>query len=604
MCGITSYVGPRDAASVVLDGLTRLEYRGYDSAGIVSFDAGTTTTLKRAGKLANLQSAMAEQHLPGHRAVGHTRWATHGRPTNENAHPHVSEDGRLALVHNGIIENHAELRNRLEALGHVFTSETDSETLVHLIEEHDEGDLLTAVQEALKQVEGAYALVVAHAEGEGIVVARATSPLVIGLGDGEQFIASDVSALLPYTDRVVYLSDGEVAVVNETAVTLYGADGAERSLDVDVIDWDADAADKGGWPHYMLKEIYEQPTVLQNTLAERFNEAGDDVTLDLTLDPATFDRIVVVAAGTASYAGMVGEAFLERLARIPCEVQVASEFRYAEPILDERTLVVAVSQSGETIDTLEAVREAKRAGAKTLAILNVRGSSIAREVDDILYIHAGPEIGVASTKAYLAMLAAFALLAVWVGRTRGALDAERAKAWIEELRTAPARVEEVLQRRPAVQDAVPLLDDARGVLYLGRGVNVASAFEGALKLKEITYLHAEAYPTGEMKHGPIALIDAATPVVALAPEGRLHAKTLSNLQEVRARDGRVLAIASDGDEAIASHADVILTVPRTSELLSPMLLAVPMQLLAYETAVRLGRDVDQPRNLAKSVTVE
>ncbi len=604
MCGITSYVGPRDAASVVLDGLTRLEYRGYDSAGIVSFDAGTTTTLKRAGKLANLQSAMAEQHLPGHRAVGHTRWATHGRPTNENAHPHVSEDGRLALVHNGIIENHAELRNRLEALGHVFTSETDSETLVHLIEEHDEGDLLTAVQEALKQVEGAYALVVAHAEGEGIVVARATSPLVIGLGDGEQFIASDVSALLPYTDRVVYLSDGEVAVVNETAVTLYGPDGAERSLDVDVIDWDADAADKGGWPHYMLKEIYEQPTVLQNTLAERFNEAGDDVTLDLTLDPATFDRIVVVAAGTASYAGMVGEAFLERLARIPCEVQVASEFRYAEPILDERTLVVAVSQSGETIDTLEAVREAKRAGAKTLAILNVRGSSIAREVDDILYIHAGPEIGVASTKAYLAMLAAFALLAVWVGRTRGALDAERAKAWIEELRTAPARVEEVLQRRPAVQDAVPLLDDARGVLYLGRGVNVASAFEGALKLKEITYLHAEAYPTGEMKHGPIALIDAATPVVALAPEGRLHAKTLSNLQEVRARDGRVLAIASDGDEAIASHADVILTVPRTSELLSPMLLAVPMQLLAYETAVRLGRDVDQPRNLAKSVTVE
>ena len=604
MCGITSYVGPRDAASVVLDGLTRLEYRGYDSAGIVSFDAGTTTTLKRAGKLANLQSAMADQHLPGHRAVGHTRWATHGRPTNENAHPHVSEDGRLALVHNGIIENHAELRHRLEALGHVFTSETDSETLVHLIEEHHEGDLLTAVQATLKQVEGAYALVVAHAEGEGLVVARATSPLVIGLGDGEQFIASDVSALLPYTDRVVYLRDGEVAMVTETDVTLYGPDGAERPLDMDVIDWDADAADKGGWPHYMLKEIYEQPTVLQNTLAERFNEAGDDVALDLTLDPATFDRIVVVAAGTASYAGMVGEAFLERLARIPCEVQVASEFRYAEPILDERTLVVAVSQSGETIDTLEAVREAKRAGAKTLAILNVRGSSIAREVDDVLYIHAGPEIGVASTKAYLAMLAAFALLAVWMGRARGALDAERAKAWIEELRTAPARVEEVLQRRSAVQDAVPMLDDARGVLYLGRGVNVASAFEGALKLKEITYLHAEAYPTGEMKHGPIALIDAATPVVALAPEGSLHAKTLSNLQEVRARDGRVLAIASDGDDAIASHADVVLRVPRTSELLSPMLLAVPMQLLAYETAVRLGRDVDQPRNLAKSVTVE
>jgi len=606
MCGISSYVGPRDATPIVLDGLARLEYRGYDSAGIVTFHDGVTTSLKKAGKLRVLQEAVAEAQPAGNRAIGHTRWATHGRPNDANAHPHANEDGDLAIVHNGIIENHAQLRRVLEARGHTFQSETDSEVLVHLIEEHleTESDLVKAVQSALRSVEGAYAMVVAHAQLPGLVVARSTSPLVLGLGNDEQFVASDVSALLPYTRRVIYLKDGETAHVLEEGVTLFDAMGVEQELNVEEVDWDADAADKGGWPHFMLKEIFEQPAVLQNTLANRFSDEGDDVLLPLAIDPNEIDRIIIVAAGTASYAGMVGEALLERLARIPSEVHVASEFRYSDPIVDERTLVIAVSQSGETIDTLEALREAKRGGAPTLGIVNVRGSSIVREVDDVVFIEAGPEIGVASTKAYSAMLAAFSLLALRFAIARGRLDPEEAKARISELRAIPARVEETLARRDAVREVITALDDARGVLYLGRGMNVASAFEGALKLKEITYIHAEAYATGEMKHGPIALIDRRTPVVALAPQGALHGKTLSNLQEVRARDGIVIAIASDGDEAITDHADHVLRIPRCDELWSPILLAVPMQFLAYETAVRLERDVDQPRNLAKSVTVE
>ncbi len=606
MCGIVAYVGERSAAEVVVDGLRRLEYRGYDSSGVVvSPGAGADLrVVKRAGKLKALEGALVGHQLDGHLALGHTRWATHGRPSDANAHPHLSEDGRLAVIHNGIIENYLPLREALTASGHVFESETDSEVLVHLIEHDFEGDLAAAMRSALRQVRGAYALVAMHSDRDEVVAARATSPLVIGLGDGEQWLASDVPALLPYTRRVVYLLDGDVAVMTRAGVRITDLDGATVDRPVEIIDWDAEAAEKGGYDHFMLKEIEEQPSVLQQTLGGRFRPDGLDVDLDLGLDPMRIDRVVVTAAGTASYAGMVGAAMIESLARLSATVEVASELRYRDPVMDARTLVIAVSQSGETIDTLEAVREAKRRGARTLAVLNVKGSSLSREVDDVLFVHAGPEIGVASTKAYMAMLAAFGLLAIRLGRGRGTLDDERVGELVAGLRALPHAVEEALATRDRVRALAERMASARSALFLGRGINVATAFEGALKLKEISYVHAEAYPMGEMKHGPIALIEPSVPVVAIATDSARYDKTVANLQEVRARDGIVIAIASEGDEVIKAHADEVVFVPRVMELLSPLVNVVPLQLLAYETALALGRDVDQPRNLAKSVTVE
>ncbi|MEJ2292050.1 MAG: glutamine--fructose-6-phosphate transaminase (isomerizing) [Deinococcales bacterium] len=617
MCGIVGYIGGREAAEVILDGLARLEYRGYDSAGIVVAGPGADGSphldaVKRAGKLSALQGALTGKPLHGGLGLGHTRWATHGKPNDVNAHPHLSEDGRLAVIHNGIIENYLTLRERLTASGHRFASESDTEVLVHLIEEHYQARagtagptrLVEAVRGALAEVQGAYALVVTHVDHDIIVAARATSPLVIGVGDGETFLASDVPALLPYTRRVVFLEDGDLAVLSCQGVEVSGFDGATRSRQVTTIAWDAEAAEKGGYEHFMLKEIFEQPTALQNTLADRLAGNGTDVRLGLGLDPTAIDRVVITAAGTAYYAGCVGEVLMERLARLPVKVEVASEFRYRDPVVDARTLCVVVSQSGETIDTLEALREAKRRGAQTLAILNVQGSSISREADDVLYIHAGPEIGVASTKVYTAMLVAFALLAVHLGRARGTLSDAPAAELVHGLRELPQRIEEALARRPEAARVAERFKDRRDYLFLGRGINVPTALEGALKLKEISYIHAEAYATGEMKHGPIALIDDAMPVVAVATASQLYDKTVSNLQEVRARDGTVIALASDGDDVIARHADEVLYVPHVHELLSPVVNVVPLQLLAYETALRLGRDVDKPRNLAKSVTVE
>jgi len=593
---------------VIIDGLARLEYRGYDSAGLaVRGDAGPLQTVKRAGKLSVLRGALADNLPHGCLGVGHTRWATHGRPNDVNAHPHTSEDGRLAVIHNGIIENYVELRAELSSRGHVFASETDTEVLVHLIEEAhavQPDSLGAAVRAALTRVRGAYALVVAHANHDVLVAARNTSPLVIGLADGETFLASDVPALLPYTRDVIYLQDGDVAELGADGVSITDLSGAPMHREPSRVEWDAEAAEKGGFAHYMLKEIFEQPTVLQNTLFGRFVGNDKDVELGLSLDPASIDRVVITAAGTASFAGEVGATLLRRLARLDAVVEVASEYRYSEPVVTPSTLCVVVSQSGETIDTLEAMREAKRRGARTLAVLNVKGSSISREVDDVLYIHAGPEIGVASTKAYLGMVAAFALLALWLGRARGEVDDATAREYHRALRELPGQVERILAERDAVREVVEEFMGARSALYLGRGVNVATAMEGALKLKEISYIHAEAYPTGEMKHGPIALVDHNLPVVAVATASGQYEKTVSNLQEVKARDGRLIVVANEDDEGIGQHARHVLRVPRTLELLSPLLNAVPLQLLAYEVACRLGRDVDQPRNLAKSVTVE
>lgn len=607
MCGIVGYVGHRQAADVIVDGLTRLEYRGYDSAGVVispRTEESQLDMIKRAGKLSVLKEALGDTPLAGTLGLGHTRWATHGKPNDSNAHPHLSEDNKLAIIHNGIIENYLELKEGLVQRGHIFLSETDTEVMVHLIEEQYQGDLVAAVRSALKLVTGAYALVVSHADHDVIVAARATSPMVLGLGENENFVASDVPALLPYTREVIFLHDGDMALIRQENITLTDFDGNPVERETSLIDWDAEAAEKSGYPHYMLKEIYEQPTVLQNTFGGRFVGNGTDVQLDLNLDPMSINRVVVTACGTASYAGMVGEYLIERMARLPVEVEVASEFRYRKPVLDDKTLCVVVSQSGETIDTLEALREAKRQGAKTLAILNVKGSSISREVDDTLYIHAGPEIGVASTKAYLAMVAAFELLAIYLGRARGTLSDTDAAEIIKSLRATPGLIEEALKEREAIAKVAEQFKDYKDFLFLGRGINFPTALEGALKLKEISYIHAEAYATGEMKHGPIALIDDNMPVVCVATASELYEKTVSNIQEVRARDGVVIALANHGDESIKNHADHIIYAPKTHEMVSPLVNVIAMQILAYETANRLELDVDQPRNLAKSVTVE
>ncbi|WP_288433338.1 glutamine--fructose-6-phosphate transaminase (isomerizing) [uncultured Deinococcus sp.] len=606
MCGIVGYIGTRQAQDVLISGLSKLEYRGYDSAGVAVGDGACIAVRKKAGKLANLQGELAGAPLPGTLGIGHTRWATHGLPNDTNAHPHATEDGKIVIIHNGIIENYLPLKEGLIARGHTFKSETDSEVLAHLIEEAYSGDLYEAVRAALSQVRGAYGIVVTHVDHREIVAARTVSPMVMGVGEGEMFLASDVPALLPYTRNMVFLHDGDMVVLHDDGFRVTDLAGNELKRDIEHIDWDAEAAEKGGYDSYMMKEIYEQPNALTNTLIGRLHDDTGEVNLDINLDPASFKRISIIACGTAYYAGMVGEYLIEQLARIPVDIDVASEYRYRDPLVSEHTLAIVMSQSGETIDTLEALREAKKFGAKTLGIINAKGSSMTREVDDTLYIHAGPEIGVASTKAYTSMVSAMLMLALWLGRARGTLTEDQSRELLHAARELPRLVEESLtpERVENVRAIAEKYADARDFLFLGRGVNSPTAYEGALKLKEISYIHAEAYAAGEMKHGPIALIDEHMPVVVVATESKLLEKTISNVQEVRARKGKVILVLSEGDTENARYGDDVIYVPRAHEMVSPVVNAVALQLLAIFIAEKLGKDVDKPRNLAKAVTVE
>ena len=612
MCGIVGYTGGRPAAALVLEGLKRLEYRGYDSAGLAVIDGKRLEVVKAPGKITALEQAIGHRLPSGHTALAHTRWATHGAPTEANAHPHVDCGGTLALVHNGIIENAGALRTALTQRGHRFRSETDTEVLAHLIEElHGSGAMLAdAVAAALQQVEGTYGIAVLSArEPDTIVAARRGSPLLvaIGQGGGEHFIASDASAVLSHTRSVVYLDDGEIAVARPDEYRILDHAAVEKVKTVTRIEWDLATIERGGHPHFMLKEILEQPESVHNALRGRLREEEGDAHLgglnatDEELQRIT--RIVITGCGTSWHAGLIGEYMMEELARLPTEVEYASEFRYRNPIVDERTLVVGISQSGETADTLAALREAKRRGARTLGLVNVVGSTIAREVDGGIYLHAGPEIGVASTKAFTSQIAALALLTLKMGRLR-ALSILQGREVVRALMKLPELVARVLSDAAAIERLADHWSGVSNVLYLGRGYNFPVALEGALKLKEISYIHAEGYPAAEMKHGPIALIDDRMPVVCVAPRDAVYQKIVSNVEEVKARGGRVIAIVTEGDTGVARLAEHSFAIPETLDLLTPVLTVLPLQLLAYYIAVRRGCNVDQPRNLAKSVTVE
>ncbi|MGD0991672.1 MAG: glutamine--fructose-6-phosphate transaminase (isomerizing) [Gemmatimonadales bacterium] len=608
MCGIVGYVGPRKAVPVLMDGLKRLEYRGYDSAGIAVIVDGGLIVKKAAGRIAALEAQLGKEVLAATTGIAHTRWATHGAPTSKNAHPHTDCAGNIAVAHNGIIENHTALRQMLVSKGHRFSSDTDTEVLAHLIEQFYQGSLEQAVAAALQEVEGAYGIAVLSAkEPDTIVAARSGSPLLIGIGSGENFIASDPSAVLAYTRSVVYLDEGNLAVITPAGYQVKDRHAVPLSKAVSLIDWDLATIERGGFAHFMLKEICEQPESIRNTLRGRLLEEEGTARLGgLNLkdeDLLKVDRIVLTACGTSWHAALVGEYMLEEMARLPAEVEYASEFRYRNPLVDERTLVIVISQSGETADTLAALREAKRRGARTLGIVNVVGSSIAREVDGGIFLHAGPEIGVASTKAFTSQIAALALFTLHLGRLRS-LSILQGREIVRALRKLPAQVDEVLARRSVIEELAERYTRAQNVLYLGRGYNFPVALEGALKLKEISYIHAEGYPAAEMKHGPIALIDELMPVVFVAPRDAVHAKIVSNIEEVRARGGRVIAVVTEGDTEITALVDHAITIPETLDMLTPILTSVPLQLLAYHIAVRRGCNVDQPRNLAKSVTVE
>jgi glutamine---fructose-6-phosphate transaminase (isomerizing) len=612
VCGIVGYVGSRDAVPVIVEGLRRLEYRGYDSAGVAVVSDGVLVRRRSVGKLIHLEESLRREPLSGAFGVGHTRWATHGRPSEENAHPHADCSGRLVVVHNGIVENHVPLKARLAEAGHRFVTQTDTEIVAHLVESLYEGSLESAVRRALPELEGIYALLFMHHDApQTLVAARQGPPMVIGIGEGEFFVASDIPALLPYTRDVLFLEDGDVAVIQPSGLRISDRNGRPVERAPQRISWDPVQAEKGGHRHFMLKEIYEQPRAIRDTLASRMSLDDGEVRLeelgDATRAFGEARRVLLLACGTSWHAALVGKFLFEQLAGVPAEVDYGSEFRYRSPIVEPGTVAIGISQSGETADTLAAFREAKRLGALPIGICNVQGSMLTREARGTLLTHAGPEIGVASTKAFTAQLAALALLALRLGRARGRLSAEACRDRLAQLARIPQQMEQALAAEPAVEALTRTLTHARDFLFLGRGINYPIALEGALKLKELSYIHAEGYPAGEMKHGPIALVDDDLPVVALCPPGRVYDKMVSNLQEVKARGGRVLAIVSAGDTHLAKileERDAILEVPSVDELWSPLLFILPLQLLAYHVAVRAGCDVDQPRNLAKSVTVE
>jgi len=617
MCGIVGYIGTQKAVPIILEGLKRLEYRGYDSAGLAVFDGNSHLEVRRAkGKLRNLEDAIRLSPVDGSFGIGHTRWATHGRPTEENAHPHSDCQGDVVVVHNGIVENYLSLKHQLEAEGHAFKTETDTEIIAHLVEKHFKGNLEESVRTTVKQLTGVFALaVISRSDPNKIVAARSGPPVVIGLGDNEYFVASDVPAILSHTRDMFFLADGDVAVLTPEGVRLSDFNGRPVNRQVSHILWDPIMAEKGGYKHYMLKEIYEQPRAVRDTTLGRVGQETGRIFLDeMDITPAEFARfrqVRIIACGTSWHAALAGKFMIEKLARVPVEVDYGSEFRYRDPILDKETLTVVISQSGETADTLAAQREAKHKGSKTLAICNVVGSMITREAAGTIYTHAGPEIGVASTKAFTGQLTALFILAMYLGQANQRLEEGTSRCLVQELLRLPGKLETVLSQDPLYETLGRELFRATDFLFLGRGIHFPIALEGALKLKEISYIHAEGYPAGEMKHGPNALIDETLPVVVLATHDRnseesriLYEKTLSNIQEVKAREGIVLALVTQGDEQARKTADHVIELPASSDLLSPILEIVPLQLLAYHIAVRRGCDVDQPRNLAKSVTVE
>jgi len=602
------YIGPRQAAPLLLDGLRRLEYRGYDSAGIAVIKNGSIRVAKAAGKIDRLAGLLADEPLEGSVGIGHTRWATHGEPNDVNAHPHTDPSGEFVVVHNGIIENFADLKETLKREGHEFSSETDTEILAHLVAKHYDGDLVDAVRAAVARAEGVYALVVLSAHEPGKIVAvRRVSPLVVGLGDGETFLASDITAVLHQTREFLIVEDGELVTVTANGASIEYIEGGPVERNVFHVDWDAEAAEKGGFEHFMLKEIHEQPSVIAETLAGRLGDDGSAWLESVEFDDefaANLQHIWVTACGTAFHAGLVGREIFGRLLRIPTSVEYAHEMRYGDPLIAPDTLTIAISQSGETADTLAAARLAREKGSRLLALTNVVGSTLSREADDILYTRAGPEISVASTKAYMAMLIGQYLLALRIGQAREDFDPAVARRMVHGLHTLPGHLDSILAAEHEVEAAASSIVDAQDVYFIGRSLDYAVAMEGSLKLKEISYLHSEAMPAGELKHGTLALVTRGTPVVVVLTQQAVYDKTVSAVQEVRARGGRVIAVAYDDDERIADLAETVLRIPRTDDLFGPVAAVVPLQLLAYHVARLRGNDIDQPRNLAKSVTVE
>jgi glutamine---fructose-6-phosphate transaminase (isomerizing) len=616
MCGIVGYIGERKAVPIILDGLRRLEYRGYDSAGLAVLSDSGLEVRRASGKLRNLEEVIRMNPVDGSYGVGHTRWATHGRPTEENAHPHRDCKGDVVVVHNGIVENYLSLKHQLESEGHVFQTETDTEVIAHLVEKYFDGSLEAAVRKAVRMLTGVFAIaLVSRLDPNKIVAARSGPPVVIGLGDHEYFVASDVPAILNHTRDIVFLADGDMAILTADGVRLSDFEGRPINRPMSRILWDPIMAEKGGFKHFMLKEVYEQPRAVRDTTLGRVGQETGRIFLDeIDIAPKQFrefQRVKIVACGTSWHAALAGKFMIEKLARIPVEVDYGSEFRYRDPILSKDVLTVVISQSGETADTLAALREAMQKSSKTLAICNVVGSMLTREADGTIFTHAGPEIGVASTKAFTSQLTALFILAMYLGQERCILDQDTSRCLVQDLLRVPGKLEHILGQDTMYEELARKLFRATDFLFLGRGIHFPIALEGALKLKEISYIHAEGYPAGEMKHGPNALIDEKLPVVVLAaydkasPESRLrYEKTLANMQEVKAREGTVIAVINEGDQEAARIADHLIEIPEASELLLPVLEIVPLQLLAYHIAVRRGCDVDQPRNLAKSVTVE